>query len=1067
MDSWPACWVASDAKQILPTEALSGSDAVFLATHVPLRDLEVVKSESPLPDATDEALFESLRSGGGHVFCVVGGEPGAGKSHLIRWLGVKWKQHLRAGDRVVMIPRADGSLHGTLRALRDELPEEFRTYFAGLKSSEDVAEGGKRRNFQAKLANAMMADHFVTDLDDTDWCVRNGLASIFKHELVQDEWEAPKRILRIVGGQGLDEGDARLSAVAEFGVEDVLDLVVLQKRLRQLPRKPRLFLRKLEKEATFLKDLPPEDRATEQVRRTLRIKVPDTLSLIDALNGRLNHAIQELIGMTSDDLARMFRDLREKIGAEGRLILLLEDITNFQGVDDKLIDVLVERSDTSTRSCCDLISIVGITPHYHAKYASNYEQRFTHHVKLGEDEEGQYRTSRALSDPAKLTRFVATYLRAVRAGVDSIEAATDGRVVNKCDECGLRPECHPAFGEDNGVGLFPFTRSALHRIYNELRDPPPVRMTLQTPRGVIHNILNPTLRAPTALEQGTYPGPEIETLYLPTEQRDLLGALENHVDSRTPSRDRQRMRRLLAWWGQRNSTATDQDESGSLRFAGVSKPVFGAFGLPWIGGAQAPAHKTEVPQPQTQTHSKVAGPSTESIAPDPIPTPVRPTNGLAKLKKGGGSKSRNWAGLSQRRLQERRAEIRRWSDGEPLIDSDFWHVVLGRLMLSMRWTRICVSPYFRAKLFSTSRIVLEGTRKSRGNSFVLPRARWLSDGLAALLVLRSQDPQEELDFHRYRTTRALRRLETVAIQHVQGMMPRAADGSRWRPMAGLAQAAVIHAWLRGDVAPTADDSAHWAALFEIPSVPTSAPESRVQGWRDLLSTGQGLRRSVADEFGSLVNTPPDRPSPLSWADPSDAIRGIRALREALTPLAPPAEKEIKSVDVALLTVVRRVLQKSKGLPRIVTDETSRLERRIQSIDVIAEGLALRSFLDRTEVATTGVVTASPSAPLGKVTVWNEAYSTLVADCDAIDDLRAVMGDGEDAEGAERLAWCAAAPAKDIADAERTATAAEAVVTSLTSHIAALGAAGSTPLSGIQTAGAQLRDSSGNLMKALQ
>ena len=87
-----ACWTAKNATEVIPTEALAGDDAIFLATHTPMTGFDI---EGPLraeiASADEQALLEGLsRADRNHAFCVVQGEPGSGKSHLIRWLSVKW-----------------------------------------------------------------------------------------------------------------------------------------------------------------------------------------------------------------------------------------------------------------------------------------------------------------------------------------------------------------------------------------------------------------------------------------------------------------------------------------------------------------------------------------------------------------------------------------------------------------------------------------------------------------------------------------------------------------------------------------------------------------------------------------------------------------------------------------------------------------------------------------------------------------------------------------------------------------------------------------------------------------
>src|SRR3546814_15051730 len=66
-----------------------------------------------------------------------------------------------------------------------------------------------------------------------------------------------------------------------------------------------------------------------------------------------------------------------------RLVLLLEDITSWEGIDDSLIDVLVTNAGTRD-DMCPLISVVGVTPAYYQKLHGNYRGRIAHELSLGE-----------------------------------------------------------------------------------------------------------------------------------------------------------------------------------------------------------------------------------------------------------------------------------------------------------------------------------------------------------------------------------------------------------------------------------------------------------------------------------------------------------------------------------------------------------------------------------------------------------------------------------------------------------------------------------------------------------
>src|SRR4051794_35323039 len=125
------CWRGDNARRIFVTEALEGVDAIFLATHSPIRGFEIGGRDAAEIDGDDEqSVLDALSAKErGHAFCVVQGEPGSGKSHLIRWLSVNWPH---SDDVKLLLRRADGSLDGALRQLKERLPPEFERLFDSL-----------------------------------------------------------------------------------------------------------------------------------------------------------------------------------------------------------------------------------------------------------------------------------------------------------------------------------------------------------------------------------------------------------------------------------------------------------------------------------------------------------------------------------------------------------------------------------------------------------------------------------------------------------------------------------------------------------------------------------------------------------------------------------------------------------------------------------------------------------------------------------------------------------------------------------------------------------------------
>ena len=445
------CWEREDALGLLSTEALEGDDGLFLATHSPVTEFSVGGSNSTLMrSSTETALLEALaQRETRHTFCVIEGEPGSGKSHLIRWIKVNWPQ--AGDDLVLLIQRADGSLEGTLRQLQARLPSKYREIFDGIGPTRNVADEGKKQDFLTKIANSMSKSYFSDPPVDANWCEQHQIAHVLRHPKVFELWGAPKRVLQIIGGRG-SKGGKRDQEVARFTVKDVVDLGQMDRSLRGLPLAAKRWTKSLRKESEEIQKLLPGHSESE-LHEDYSDKFPNSFALLHALERRLNNAIQELLGTTARQLDDLFLRLRRQLHSEGRrLVLLLEDVTNFQGVDEKLIDALVLNAATKVdgdSEICDLVSVLGVTPDYFHRYIrdkSNYFQRITLHIQLQavkREEDGWKKEAEEFA-----VTFAARYLRAIRAGRERLKSY-DGAspVYNRCRDCQHQSECHRFFGE--------------------------------------------------------------------------------------------------------------------------------------------------------------------------------------------------------------------------------------------------------------------------------------------------------------------------------------------------------------------------------------------------------------------------------------------------------------------------------------------------------------------------------------------------------------------------------------------------------------------------------------------
>ena len=112
-NKYPSVKKVTDEERIgivINKEALSVDRANFLATHVPMRRIVDELAPRPLQATSESGLLAELKrkaAADEHVFAVVKGMPGTGKSHLIRWLREQYAS-AHPQETVLLIARAKG-----------------------------------------------------------------------------------------------------------------------------------------------------------------------------------------------------------------------------------------------------------------------------------------------------------------------------------------------------------------------------------------------------------------------------------------------------------------------------------------------------------------------------------------------------------------------------------------------------------------------------------------------------------------------------------------------------------------------------------------------------------------------------------------------------------------------------------------------------------------------------------------------------------------------------------------------------------------------------------------------
>lgn len=1055
------CWTADNARAILRTEALSGEDEVFLATHTPVESFDVAGSHaSDVQAATEQGLLDALsRKGLQHAWCVVQGEPGSGKSHVIRWLDVNWPH---PDDERLLIQRANGSLDGTLRQLQRKLPE-FQHLFEGLKQQQAAGSKGRASQFLLNLGGSLAPDHFATPPEDNEWCRRYEPDKLVLSARVRDNWSGPSRVLDIING-----GSTRNSASAVFTLQDLEQLVDLAEDVRE-SEKSTTLIRRLTSEFVHVREAQEEGRSWDDIAKDT-MALPESTALVNALNSRRNHAVQSVLGVSSDGLKRLFEELRAALQLQGRrLVLLLEDVTSWQGVDDHLIDVLT--TDATTRpekDLCPLISVVGVTPDYYEQdLRGNYQQRITINVRLGRGD-GRFEEIGTLKDSAKRAGFTARYLSAARTGEVELKSWRDRLrteptlpAPNPCIECPRSERCHAVFGEVDGVGLFPFTRTAVDTFFDAL-NADAGGQTYRTPRGLLQGVLAPTLLNPNALADGAYPGPLVESSYL--RRVHLSSMLDNQLRDRVGDQSqRDRLRRLFAYWGNNRPILISLDED--LQYAGVSKSLSDAFDLPWIA---ADAKVVEpVPTPLVDTDEAedddlANGPADPAPGDTAAPTDRRPTRTTPAVRpQATGPKA-----LGRRELEQRLSEIEHLEGEGALPNAAKWNAVVFEVMRGIDVRRLGVDPWTFSKVFTAETPKIAGAGGVNQRNMEVPRTDWLKQGLKAYVSLKTDDADltlDEIEYARRRLAALVAQLERLALTHLRNRMPAMTDGEPWRPLATAVQVLLARAWLRGAVSPSAPLSEQWRVVLSDEMEIESAPTLRTKAWFDMVQqTGrkQGDFRAMLHE---MVSLPQGAARNFGVADLSVAFPAMTSLLQTLRMAELPVADA--KAPVGDLPNLRDLAEKvSPNLPQIAPQERGLVANRAEALLPLLRSNGVRAHVDRVDAVIKAVSAELPDAAAVQVREWIDTTlrnKRTLDDRDLISRVQMLMMEidervaGED--DLELLSWLIASPATELKTLLDLVQKGEATMDALAPHVRDLvdGTGGGGGLDGLKRKGASL------------
>lgn len=491
------CWRDESVNAVVNPAALGVRSSVFHATHFPspIRRLNLATvPPTSAPYAEKDLLADFLAKGVERLFCVAAGDSGTGKSHLIRWLTEQAEGEGHRKYRIVKIPRHAANLAQVLRLIladdfKGEAVERIRRE---IQRTSDLSPQGARTRILDELAFVLEPENratgrleFPDDVDHRDILLPL-LPAFLRDHAIRSSFGNDQashivdRITTHVMGTRPNRSDAPASL--QWAASDL-----------QIPSRTSNLA------GNAAKELASALAADVRLRR---------LSA-DILNRALQEAWPRLLGLQRGNLGVAMLEVRSQLKRQGQeLLLFIEDLSVSQGMDAELIEALIVKPSEETTPICALRSIVGVTNEDFRNMRENILGRIDLAVgfdmALGDDDTASVTEEQLIS-------FASRYLNAARFELLDLDewvrkAEPTEEAPSFCEKsnCPNRAVCWQVFGEVDGRGLYPFSRTAITRLYHQLHGD---ERTAFNPRILVKNVLGQLLaRAAEQIPLGSFAG---------------------------------------------------------------------------------------------------------------------------------------------------------------------------------------------------------------------------------------------------------------------------------------------------------------------------------------------------------------------------------------------------------------------------------------------------------------------------------------------------------------------------------------------------------------------------------
>lgn len=546
-------------KDVLNVDSINSSQADFLSTHVPFREITVTNdlSGTPISERISEEdifnkYFEDSSKYNQHQLIVVDGSSGSGKSHFIRWIEAKLSANEIKNDVVLMIRRSDNTLKGTIKQfLNIEEVKSIRNkdiYERLVKANQNVSE----QKFKFEIYHKFL----VEIADDDESVLSNSDRKNFRELLSSSEFE--ERML--MPGGPIDRIYSKIVDNNELG-EDVLALFNIDDFILDYDFNMKLKNNASKRAVKMANKLLPEDDGS----------FPDEdcnpKKIVEYMNSKVEPVIKACAGLEPGDFQQIFKEIRQELYSQGKnLILLIEDITSCTGINRDLLDALIVEHTGSNEidKMCRLISVIGTTTEYFREFRSNYLDRITTMITIEDGAIGNTQSD--------LIQFVAKYLNVMSLSKEVItkwyqDGAIETEYPVHVDSEVENWDFYKYF--DKKISLYPFTKKAIINLYNGLD-------VHKTPRYIIRRIIEPAVEG---IIQNKKLFPKFLFSRRPNLEFDVIDRVKSIIVNIQLSEDEKdilekKLFAILGYWGDGN---LDISKKGYI--GGISTAVFKEFGL--------------------------------------------------------------------------------------------------------------------------------------------------------------------------------------------------------------------------------------------------------------------------------------------------------------------------------------------------------------------------------------------------------------------------------------------------------------------------------------------------------